>query len=69
MGLTDGKMKIKLPAEMECAEWVAYKLELRSAFLDWIDRITRQTLVEYGHQTCPYSNAAQGNIDVAIDLV
>ena len=34
-----------------------------------LDRGIAQSLVEEAHQTCPYSRATRGNIDVAVNLV
>jgi lipoyl-dependent peroxiredoxin len=34
-----------------------------------VDREVAQRLVEAAHQTCPYSKATRGNIDVAINVV
>lgn len=36
--------------------------------LPGLDRGTAQGLVEQAHQTCPYSNATRGNIDVKLTL-
>ncbi|HWZ98887.1 MAG TPA: organic hydroperoxide resistance protein [Candidatus Dormibacteraeota bacterium] len=37
--------------------------------LPGVDREIAQTLVNEAHQTCPYSRATRGNIDVTINLV
>jgi lipoyl-dependent peroxiredoxin len=34
-----------------------------------VERELAQTLVDDAHQTCPYSKATRGNIDVEIKLV
>jgi len=34
-----------------------------------IDRATARELVEAAHQTCPYSKATRGNIDVELNLI
>ena len=34
-----------------------------------IDRNVAQELVEQAHQTCPYSKATRGNIDVELNLI
>jgi lipoyl-dependent peroxiredoxin len=34
-----------------------------------IDPETTPALVDAAHQTCPYSKATRGNIDVTLDLV
>ena len=36
--------------------------------LPGVDRDTAQWLIDAAHQTCPYSKATRGNIDVAITL-
>jgi len=46
-----------------------YFLQARlNVSLPGIDRETAQKLVDAAHQTCPYSKATRGNIDVAIKL-
>ncbi|WP_439630033.1 Ohr family peroxiredoxin [Gemmata sp.] len=37
--------------------------------LPGLDRELAQALVHVAHETCPYSRAARGNIDVAVTLV
>jgi len=37
--------------------------------LPGLPRDTAQALVDMAHQTCPYSKATRGNIDVVISLV
>jgi len=34
-----------------------------------VEREVAQALVDEAHQTCPYSKATRGNIDVVINLV
>jgi osmotically inducible protein OsmC len=34
-----------------------------------LDRQVAQAVVEAAHQTCPYSKATRGNIDVVISVV
>jgi Ohr subfamily peroxiredoxin len=47
----------------------AYLLQARlNVSLPGIDAATAQTLVDEAHQTCPYSKATRGNIDVTIAL-
>lgn len=77
MGLAAGKMKIKLPADLEvnaevdlCNADGAYFLQARlNVSVPGLEREVVQTLVEAAHQTCPYSKATRGNIDVVINLV
>ncbi|WP_175942515.1 organic hydroperoxide resistance protein [Caballeronia sp. BCC1704] len=48
----------------------AYLLRARLAVsLPGIDRDTAHAIVEGAHQTCPYSKATRGNIDVTIEVV
>ena len=37
--------------------------------LPGLERSVAQDLVDAAHQTCPYSKAVRGNIDVALNLV
>jgi len=34
-----------------------------------IDRDVAQSLVDAAHQTCPYSKATRGNVEVTINVV
>ena len=36
--------------------------------LPGLDRVVAQSLIEAAHQTCPYSKATRGNIDVTLTL-
>jgi lipoyl-dependent peroxiredoxin len=48
----------------------AYFLQARlNVSLPGLKRNAAQALVDAAHQTCPYSKATRGNIDVAINLV
>lgn len=77
MGLASGKMKIKLPADLAvnaevdlCNADGAYFLQARlNVSVPGLESEVVQTLVEAAHQTCPYSKATRGNIDVVINLV
>lgn len=77
MGLAAKSMKVTLPddlaidAEVDlCREDGAYFLQARlNISLPGLDRDTVQALVDAAHQTCPYSKATRGNIDVAINMV
>ena len=70
-------MKIALPADTAidaevdlCLTDGAYFLQARlNVRLPGLERDVAQALVEAAHQTCPYSNATRGNIDVVINLV
>jgi Ohr subfamily peroxiredoxin len=77
MGLAARKMKIALPAETAidaavdlCSNDGAYFLQARlNVNLPGLDREVAQALVDAAHQTCPYSKATRGNIDVTINVV
>lgn len=77
IGLAAGKLGIKLPADLAvdaevdlCNADGAYFLQARlNVHLPGVDQDTARTLVDTAHQTCPYSKATRGNIDVAINLV
>ena len=77
MGLAARKMKITLPADMAidaevdlCLTDGAYFLPARlNVSLPGLERELAQALVDAAHQTCPYSKATRGNIDVVINLV
>jgi osmotically inducible protein OsmC len=69
--------KISLPADAAVDAEIdlvvnggAYSLQARlDVNLPGIDRGVAQTLVETAHQTCPYSKATRGNVDVAITVL
>jgi lipoyl-dependent peroxiredoxin len=72
-----GKMKIPFPpdpavdAEVDLGTTGGeYFLQARlTVSLPGLERDVAQALVDAAHQTCPYSKATRGNIDVAINLV
>ncbi len=76
MGLAARKMKIALPegtaidAEVDlCNDEGAYFLQARlNVNLPGLDREMAQALADAAHQTCPYSKATRGNIDVVINV-
>lgn len=71
------QMKVKLPADLSVDAEVdlgtnegGYQLQARlNVSLPGLDREVAQAVVDGAHQTCPYSKATRGNIDVAITLV
>ena len=77
MKLEARKNKIALPADVAidaevdlCASDGAYFLRARlNVSLPGLQRETAQELAEAAHQTCPYSKATRGNIDVQINVV
>jgi Ohr subfamily peroxiredoxin len=76
MGLAAGKRKIKLPADLAVDAEVdlgttegAYFLQARlTVSMPGIEPDLARTLVEEAHQTCPYSKATRGNINVELKL-
>ena len=77
MGLAARKMKVTLPDDLAIDAEVdlgttgdAYFIGARlNVSLPGLPRDTAQALVDMAHQTCPYSKATRGNIDVVISLV
>jgi Ohr subfamily peroxiredoxin len=77
MALAARKRKIALPADTAIDAEVdlniadgAYFLRARlNVSLPGVDRDGAQALVDAAHETCPYSKATRGNIDVTINLV
>jgi osmotically inducible protein OsmC len=77
MGIAANKMKVALPADRAINAEVdlgtsggAFFLQARlNVSLPGLDREIAQALVEAAHQTCPYSKATRGNIDVVINLI
>jgi osmotically inducible protein OsmC len=77
MGLAARRMKITLPpdsaidAEVDlCLTDGAYFLQARlNVRVPGVERDIAQALVDAAHETCPYSKATRGNIDVVIKLV
>lgn len=77
MGIAAGKLNIKLPAETAvdaevdlCNADGEYSLQARlNVSLPGIDAETAKKITEMAHQTCPYSKATRGNIDVAINIL
>jgi len=71
------KMKVKLPpdvatdAEVDlCTGDDGYFLQARlNVSLPGVERQVAQSILVGAHQTCPYSKATRGNIDVAINLI
>ena len=71
------KMKVKLPAEIAIDPEVdlytgsnSYFLKARlNVSLPGMERQVAQSILDLAHQTCPYSKATRGNIEVAINLM
>ena len=70
-------MKVRVPQDMavdpEVELWNGadgYFLKVRfNVSLPGIDRPVAQSIIEVAHQTCPYSKATHGNIEVETNLV
>ena len=77
MGLAAARMKVHLPAETAidaevdlCNVDGAYFLQARlNVSVPGVERGVAQALVDAAHQTCPYSKATRGNIEVAINVL
>lgn len=77
IGLAASKMKIVLPegraidteVDLGITEGAFYLQARLKVSLPGLDRQAAQALVDAAHQTCPYSRATRGNIDVAISVV
>ena len=77
MGIAARRMKISLPAGMAidaevdlCLADGAYFLQARlNVSLPGLEREVALALADAAHQTCPYSKAIRGNVDVAIHVV
>jgi lipoyl-dependent peroxiredoxin len=77
MGKAAGKLNVRLPADVSVDAEVdlgkggeAFFLRARlNVSLPGLPRDTARAIVDAAHQTCPYSKATRGNIDVAIELV
>lgn len=77
MGIAARKAKVTLPPELAvdaevdlCSTDGAYFLQARlNVSVPGVQRELAQTLVDAAHQTCPYSKAIRGNVDVVVVLV
>ena len=75
--LVASQMKVKLPSDAAidpevdlCMGDEGYFLKARlNVSLPGLEREVAQSILDGAHQTCPYSKATRGNIDVAINLV
>jgi Ohr subfamily peroxiredoxin len=76
MGLAARKLNVALPADAAVDAEVdlgmagdGYVLQARlNVSLPGLERDVAQAVVDSAHQTCPYSKATRGNINVAINL-
>jgi osmotically inducible protein OsmC len=77
MGLAAGKARISLPKDLTVDTQIdlantagEYFLQARlNVSLPGIAQDAAKSLIEAAHQTCPYSKATRGNINVVINLV
>ena len=77
MGLAARKMKITLPPDLSIDAEVdlgttgeAYFIGARlNVSLPGLPRDTAQAVVDAAHETCPYSKATRGNINIVITVV
>jgi lipoyl-dependent peroxiredoxin len=77
MGIAARKRKIKLPEDLAIDAEVDLNLDEGAFFLrarlnvsvPGMDREVAQALLNEAHQTCPYSKAIRGNVDVVINLI
>jgi Ohr subfamily peroxiredoxin len=71
------QMKVRIPADVAIDPEVdlflgddGFFLKARlNVSLPGLDREVAQSVLDLAHETCPYSKATRGNIDVAINLV
>lgn len=77
MGIAASKLGVKVPAETAvdaevdlCLAEGEYFLQARlNVSLPGIDPEVARKLTDAAHQTCPYSKATRGNIDVIINIL
>jgi Ohr subfamily peroxiredoxin len=77
MGKAAQKLQVTLPVDLAVDTEVdlghgdnGYFLGARlNVSIPGIERETAQALVDAAHQTCPYSKATRGNIQVAINII
>ncbi|KAB0631770.1 organic hydroperoxide resistance protein [Burkholderia latens] len=77
MGLAAQRMKIALPRDTHVDAEIdlvvadgAYFLQARlNVGVPGLDAEVARALVDAAHQTCPYSKATRGNIDVVVSVV
>ena len=76
MALAAKSMKVALPADVAIDAEVDLNVADGSYFLrarlhvsvPGVDRAVAQAVIDAAHETCPYSKATRGNIDVEINL-
>ncbi len=76
MGIAARRMRVDLPADAAidaevdlCSEEGAYSLQARlNVSLPGLKPEVAQSLTDAAHQTCPYSKAIRGNVNVVINV-
>ena len=76
LGLAAQEMKVKLPSDLAVEIEVdlgqtgdAYFIQARfNVILPGVALEVAEALAHRGHETCPYSKATKGNIDVAVNV-
>jgi osmotically inducible protein OsmC len=77
MGIAARKMSVKLPSDLAidaevdlCLTGEAFFLRARlNVSLPGVENTIARALADAAHQTCPYSKAIRGNVDVTINIV
>jgi lipoyl-dependent peroxiredoxin len=77
MGIAARKRKLRLPEDLSIDAEVDLNLDEGAFFLRArlnvsvpdMDREVAQSLISEAHETCPYSKAIRGNVDVVIKLI
>lgn len=77
IGIVSAKKKVNPPADMAidaevdlCTGGDGFSLQARlNISLPGLEREVAQALVDAAHQTCPYSKAIRGNVNVEINLI
>jgi lipoyl-dependent peroxiredoxin len=77
MGIAARKMRVSLPGDLAIDAEVDLNLDGDAFFLrarlnvslPGLERDVAKALADAAHQTCPYSKAIRGNVEVAINLV
>lgn len=77
MGIAASKLGIKLPADTAvdaevdlCLTEGEYSLQARlNVSVPGIEAEVARSLTDAAHQTCPYSKATKGNINVTINII
>jgi lipoyl-dependent peroxiredoxin len=77
MGIAARKMSVKLPSDLSidaevdlCLTGEAFFLRARlNVSLPGVENTIARALADAAHQTCPYSKAIRGNVDVTINIV